>query len=240
MQEENMEKATNQKEQDPLEKYKLLVTFLGAFLGPDYEVLLHDMAKLPNSIVALANPMSGRSLGGPITELGLKIYQERMYQDRDYYVNYQGQKGDNVFRSASFFIKDEAGELIGLLCINFSDQRYFKAMQTILGIIHPKDWARHHATNAQLGGPPPAKAEGGVEEFHSNIDELMVRIFEEVIVDCPIPAAYMKQEERLEVIRALDSRGMFRMKGAVSFVADKLDCSIATVYRYLNMINWQE
>lgn len=225
-----------------LSEYKVLVEFLGKFLGPDYEILLHDVSKLPNSVVAIANPLSGREVGSPITELGLRIIQEKMYQSRDYYVNYQGRRGNDHYRSSSFFIKDDQGELVALLCINFTDARFLEEFDRLQKIIHPKDWVNPAASDRVSRGQTfdQVNQEGGIEEFHSNIDELMVNIFEDVIEGNPIPIGYMKQEDRLEVTRKLDARGMFRMKGAVNFVADKLDCSVATVYRYLNMINWQE
>ena len=41
-------------------------------LGPDTEVVLHDLSKVPNSIVALGGKLTGRSIGGPITDLLLR------------------------------------------------------------------------------------------------------------------------------------------------------------------------
>ena len=40
-------------------------------------------------------------------------------------------------------------------------------------------------------------------------------------------------EERLYIISVLDSRGYFRLKGAVREVTEVLHCSQASVYRYL-------
>lgn len=44
----------------------------------------------------------------------------------------------------------------------------------------------------------------------------------------------MSREKRLELIRFMDQRGVFLVKGAVERVAEKLGISKVTVYSYLD------
>ena len=55
---------------DMLQQYSVIVQFLGKTLGPDYEVVLHDLNPEHNKIVAIANShVSGRSIGSPLTNV---------------------------------------------------------------------------------------------------------------------------------------------------------------------------
>lgn len=222
---------------DRLEHYKVLVDFLGAFLGPNYEIILHDLSKLPNTIVRIANNgLSSRKVGGPITKSALQMIHDKLYLEKDFIVNYKGKTDTQDFRSATMFIKSDDGEVIGLLCLNFSDEKFEDLYEKLLEVIHPKCWKQGKVSKI-FEKTPATKEEDNVEEYYGSIDELMENIYNEAISDITIPLDYMKQEDRIEVIKELDNKGMFKLKGAVNYVSNHLKCSQATVYRYLNMIN---
>lgn len=219
-----------------LEQYKIVVKFLGEYLGEDYEVILHDLSKLPNTIVCIANNgLSNRKVGGPITNSALKMIKKKIYSEKDYIVNYKGKSDSKIFRSATMFIKDEYGEVIGLLCINFTDERYIDLSTRLFEILHTGNWIKGDAT--RIFEDEDVEKNGEIEEYHGSIDELMDNIYQEAIADIRIPSEYMKQEDRIDVVRDLEKKGMFKLKGAVAYVSNNLKCSKATIYRYLNMIN---
>src|SRR5699024_10589149 len=45
------------------------------------------------------------------------------------------------------------------------------------------------------------------------------------------------KEERLEVIQFLNTKGAFRIKGAVALVAERLGVSTPTIYRYIEEVS---
>ena len=108
-----------------LNKYISLVDFIADFLGEDAEVVLHDVTDLENSIVAIRNNhISERGIGGPATDLVLEIFKNNIHQNRPYLVNYKGRsKTGAILKSATFFIKDDHNEVIGLLCINMDVEK---------------------------------------------------------------------------------------------------------------------
>lgn len=220
-----------------LEQYKILVDFLGEFLGPDYEIILHDLEKLPNTIIRIVNnELSGRHVGGPITKSALKMLQDEVYHDKKFLVNYKGKTDTKVFRSATMFIKDDDEKVIGLLCLNFDDSKYEELYTKLFSVVHPGGWKIGKV--AKIFEEKSDTLNGDdVEEYYGSIDELMENIYQEAIQGITIPIDYMKQEDRLQVIRALDRKGMFKLKGSISYVSQHLKCSQATVYRYLTMIN---
>lgn len=66
-----------------LEPYRVVVSFLGEALGPDYEVVLHDLTSEDGTIVAIVNNhISGRTEGAPLSNMALRFIQERMYESR--------------------------------------------------------------------------------------------------------------------------------------------------------------
>ena len=128
-----------------LRQYTVLVEYLGATLGPDYEVVLHEILPETSRVAAIANgTISGRDVGAPITNAALRMIMQKQYETSDYNLNYTGQLANGkTIRSSTMFIKD-GGKLVGLLCINFDDSRFHEISDAILKLIHPDDFVHHH------------------------------------------------------------------------------------------------
>ncbi|EME52904.1 aminotransferase class V-fold PLP-dependent enzyme [Amycolatopsis decaplanina] len=89
---------------------------LAAMLGPGNEVLLHDLSRLPDSIVAIAGDLTGRTVGGPMTDLLLGLVRRGTTQDL---TNYETHGPDGrAIRSSTLFLRDADGVAIGCLCVN--------------------------------------------------------------------------------------------------------------------------
>ncbi|WP_328444087.1 aminotransferase class V-fold PLP-dependent enzyme [Amycolatopsis sp. NBC_00438] len=92
---------------------------LAAMLGPGNEVLLHDLSRLPDSIVAIAGDLTGRSVGGPMTDLLLGLVRRGTTQDL---TNYRTHGPDGrAIRSSTLFLRDADGVAVGCLCVNSVD-----------------------------------------------------------------------------------------------------------------------
>jgi selenocysteine lyase/cysteine desulfurase/predicted transcriptional regulator YheO len=92
---------------------------LAAMLGPGNEVLLHDLGRLPDSIIAIAGDLTGRGVGGPMTDLLLGLVRRGTTQDLTNYRTH-GPDGRPI-RSSTLFLRDAAGVAIGCLCVNSVD-----------------------------------------------------------------------------------------------------------------------
>ena len=220
-----------------LQQFSKLTEFLGRALGPDYEVALHDLTDKDCSIVAIANNhISGREIGAPLTNVALKIIADRSYLTSDYRVHYRGVSADGkMLRSSTFFLKDEAGALIGMLCINFDDSRYKAISDSILGLCHPDAFVEtnflfdEQRLAAQLLPEEP-------ESFQHTPRGVAGSEVANVLRDLNVAADRLTQDEKMEVVGVLESRGVFLLKGAVKDVAEALCCSPASVYRYLSKL----
>lgn len=233
---------------DILQHYITLVEFLGKALGPDYEVVLHDLSSKDFAIAAIANgQISGRKTGGPLTDAALRMLSSKAYETDNFLSNYKGiAPNGHILRSSTMFIRDEEGRPIGLLCINFDDWRYKELTEKLLSTIHPEEFLGQHPANSrpilEKSAAAPASREGSgsapiTENFSMDIPALMQKMFEDATASLETPIDRLNQFERRDIVEQLNEQGLFQLKGAVSFVARKFSCSNATIYRYLSEIS---
>lgn len=216
-----------------LEPLAKMVPALAEAIGPNCEVILHDLARLPNSIVAIGGNLTGRSVGGPITDFGLE--QIRQSSDGADIVGYAAQTRDGRrLRSSTMFVRDADGNVVGCLCINID----------VTGLLEISDTARRMAavstvpdsradTDGKGTGPTAAKR----ETFPLTVEELAVRAVKEATEAVGIPVALMRKDHKREVVRMLDEHGLFLIRDGVEYVAAALSISRYTIYNYLAEIN---
>lgn len=221
-----------------LHQYTLLVDFLGKALGPDYEIVLHDITSEPSRVIAIANShISDRAVGSPTTNAALQMLANNSYKTNDFLYDYQVSTEDGrILRASTMFIKDEDGSPIGLLGINFDDSRYQELSRKLFSTIHPDGFWK----DAASPGLSAAPAEGASsqpdslsDDLSMDISSLMEKAFESVTASLDTPLDRLNQQEKRDIVQKLQERGVFKLKGGISFVAKRLSCSPATVYRYL-------
>ena len=71
----------------------------------------------------------------------------------------------------------------------------------------------------------------------SSIAGATASIVSSVIADYPVPVDRLTQDEKMEIMDALNRKGVFLLKGSVSHVARELHSSEASIYRYLGKLN---
>ncbi|MEU7477887.1 aminotransferase class V-fold PLP-dependent enzyme [Lentzea sp. NPDC042327] len=92
------------------------VDSLATALGPDTEVVVHDLSRLPNSIIAIAGSLTGRQVGGPMTDLLLGLVRRGTTTDMPGYETYA--PDGRAIWSSTTFVRDAAGVAVGCLCVN--------------------------------------------------------------------------------------------------------------------------
>ena len=138
-----------------LEPYRTLVSFLGEALGPDYEVVLHDLTSEEGTIAAIVNNnISGRTEGAPLSNMALRFIHGKVYEKQPYVAGYQGaSQARGRLRSSTMFIKD-GSELIGMLCINFDAAKYSRMAQELLALWRGPSGARPQRWGGKLRQQP--------------------------------------------------------------------------------------
>ena len=212
-----------------LEPYAKLVYFLSAALGDNCEIALHDLTSKDQEIVAISNnPISGREVGAKLSNLSLHYLEEKQYLNHDYVMNYKTVGNDGkLMRAATYFIKEEGREMpVGMLCINvnISDLEYLTStIKKILGIKEEKDIE--------------FKMDNPVEILSSPLDDMIDMYIKECLEKMGFPSYFLAErlnvDEKIKVVKYLQEKGTFKVKGAIVLVAEKLAVSEPTVYRYL-------
>ena len=212
-----------------LEPYAKLVYFLSAALGDNCEIALHDLTSKDQEIVAISNnPISGREVGAKLSNLSLHYLEEKQYLNHDYVMNYKTVGNDGkLMRAATYFIKEEGREMpVGMLCINvnISDLEYLTStIKKILGIKEEKDIE--------------FKMDNPVEILSSPLDEMIDMYIKGCLEKMGFPSYFLAErlnvDEKIKVVKYLQEKGTFKVKGAIVLVAEKLAVSEPTVYRYL-------
>ena len=209
-----------------LERYIPLVTFMGEICGKNYEIILHDVSTPERSVIATCNShLSGRRVGDPMTELAKDLIRTGAYLEHDFVANYEGRiRGGKRFVSSTYFIK-EKGELVGLICVNHDVEDFFALSEHLNNLVQ--------AFSLPVGGTCPTTY---TENLDDSISGLSSSLIHSTVLNYHVPMEAMHSADKLEIVRILESQGVFATKGSVGQVARELHISEPTVYRYLQKI----
>ncbi|WP_028309600.1 helix-turn-helix transcriptional regulator [Desulfitibacter alkalitolerans] len=185
--------------------------------GKNCEVVIHDLQKPEKSLIYVAGKVTGRKPGAPTTDLVLQTLKSKGNDANDL-INYQtSTKDGKILKSSTIFIKDDNDIIIGCMCINF-DMSEFLTCQQIL-----ESFTNFSKENEYMGG----------ERFFYDVNEAMDEIIHSTIKDYPTPKQLMQKDDKLLVVKKLDEKGVFLVKGSVDQVAKILGVSRYTIYNYL-------
>jgi predicted transcriptional regulator YheO len=225
-----------------------MVPDLARALGPDHEVVLHDLRLIPNSIIAIGGTLTGRAVGGPTTDLLLRLVRQGRSDD---VLRYRTRSADGrILRSSTLFIRDPDGRPVGCLCMNTDITDWLNAKALVDGVTKVSPLESSEDDAAAVGGEDGAaplgddgearrsdldqakELEGG-EHFAPSVDELAVSLVRQAIENVGVPIELMQKPHKLKVVRELETRGLFLLRDAVNLTAQTLAISRYSVYNYL-------
>lgn len=211
--------------------YKQLVSFLGRALGDDYEVVLTDL----KTVLAISNGhVSGRSAGVPISDMARKMVKSHQFSEENYKLNYRGRGANGkMLRSSTFFLKAMGGKLEGLLCINFDDSKYHELAERLFKLCHPEEYFEQNISITQI-----AKDES--ETFYSDIPSMIEAMYTKVTGDPHFDSRRLTYDEKLRIVTELYQNGVFSIKGTIPEIAERMDISNATLYRYIKKVKEEQ
>lgn len=199
--------------------YIPFVTFLGDVLGEETEVVLYDLEA--DEVLSIRHGHhSGKKVGSQPTPFLQKLKQE-FDPKTPYIANYKSKVDNREFISSAYLIQNQ-GVLIGALCIN-RDITTVKTLQNDLEKLLT-------GYNLGLTEPKEEAAENSDDTITVFVKEKIQAAIDEIGVD----SERMTISEKKRVVTILKRQGVTRMKGAVAEIADRLNISIPTVYRYMS------
>lgn len=189
------------------------------------EVVVHDLADPRHSIRHIAGDVTRRKAGGPLTDLVVRALRREGREIRDRY-NYRTTTRDGrVLKSTTSFIRDRQGEVVAAFCVNFDTTDYCNAT---------------HALEMFASAAASFDDEEKIETFATSIHETIEALFEQTVAQIGKQPASMTTAERMDLLRALEENGVFRIKGSVDQVSRRMGISKYTVYGYLKKIRLEQ
>jgi len=238
-------KKTLSAKQAYIREFIPFVDFLADILGPNSEVVLNDLLDLDHSVVAIRNShISHRQVGDPATDLALRTMKAGRAEKRDYLANYKGvTHGKYPMRSSTYFLR-LAGEIVGMICINTDESDLDELQQQVTKIM--QDYK--HLNVAHLNTPKaeatsaddPHESPVAPEHLTTSITDLAREVTQAVCAEYGVSVEYLKQNEKLEIVRNLYHQGYFLLKDSVSEVAKIIKVSDPSVYRYLQTVKYED
>jgi len=224
-------------------QYSCLVEFLGRMLGPDYEITLYDLETSGNPLVAIANgKLGGRSAGESLPEIAIRQIQNGENEQFVLNIPIVLEESGKTIRFSAMRICDRAGKAVGLLGIGFDDSRYLSLCSNLFDLIHPDAYveSQYLQNNANLSDvlSADAKMKAKPSDVYNDVTSMAAELFSDAVSDLQMPVDRLTQDERIALLRKLQENGMFRLKGAVQYVAERLGCSQASIYRYLSKVRY--
>lgn len=190
-----------------------------ANFGGSCEVVIHDLEKPESALIYIAGNITGRKLGAPITNLVLEKLKKPSNEVNDL-IGYETTTKDNkTLKSSTIFIRDEHGKIIGCLCINFDMTNILTSIKILESF-----------TSFNLVDNPTK------EEFSYDVNEVMEAMVEGIFKEYPKPKTLMEKDDKVYIVKQLEDKGVFLIKGAIEYVANSLGVSRYTIYNYLDEI----
>ncbi|MFF3333888.1 transcriptional regulator [Streptomyces sp. NPDC002888] len=192
---------------------------IAATFGPVCEVVIHDYRSPEKSVVAVAGAVTGRAVGGAMSEIGMRVLARGDEAgDELNYLTRTG--GGQLVKSSTMVLRDSTGVVFGALCVNL-DVTAVNQARTLLGAL-----AGHAGPGA--GTEPP------VTTFGNDIDSVVDALVDAHLLRQSQTWAGLDRARRLELFRSLDERGVFAVRRAIEQVAVRLGISRASAYSYLS------
>ncbi|MET9245945.1 PAS domain-containing protein [Nonomuraea sp. NPDC003709] len=200
-----------------------VIPALAQAMGPKTEAVLHNLTTMPNTIAAIGGTLTGRDIGGPPTDLGLRTFKAGW---TEHLIGYRSETADGlVMRSSSIFFHAPSGKSVVCLCVN-----------TDIGDLKRAEEILHAMTALAPGAGPMLDTPPGrpAETFPVSLESLGEGILDNAINGAGVPVDLMKKSHKVAVVEDLNKRGFFTLRGAVDQAAQRLNVSRFTIYNYLN------
>ncbi len=209
------------KDQFLIESLKQIADGITNTFGSNCEVAIHDLKNVTHSLVYITGNVTNRQLGSPVTDAVIKEIVNHGNEAKDKYAFKTITDDGREIKSSTIFIRNEQGEVIAAFCINFDVTDYLNALQ---------------ALEMFAGIKPDKESKPISEKLAFSVDNTIETLFEEAVKEVGKRPATMTTDEKINLVRLLERKGIFQIKGVINQVALQLGVTNFTVYNYLKKI----
>ena len=193
---------------------------IATMFGPNCETLVHDMTRPGHPILAIYHgTVTGREVGSTADIFGdIGDYDETVYEKKDYTNQLVLSRDGRTLKSSTFNVVGEDYHFA--LGINMDITHLVRAQQMVSELT---------ATSGDL-------QQTLMQDARSHLEELL----RECISTVGKEPEVMKKTDRMRIIRMLYKRRAFTYQKSVAIVAERLNVSRYTVYKYMHELEEAE
>jgi predicted transcriptional regulator YheO len=191
-----------------------------ATVGPQCEVVVHDLRNPEQTLIAISGNLTGRAVGAPVPDMEFLPRNLTTFQDDVLRQPAKTPRGRELL-SSSVWVRDTTGAIVGAICINmdFNDLR------------HARDLLNRALANVET------TPEGEVLETFATSPEDFVEIaLRGAIKKVGKPLHRLNRQDKIAIIAALEQAEVFRFSQSIEIVMEQLGISRASIYAYLKEI----
>lgn len=216
--------------EDGFSYYSIIINFLERTFGELTEITLYSFEDGDEGkLIAKSSNCSfklGSATPKTLRKLLDKYNNKKESNDNiDFITNFPGKDNDGkLFRVSTFFIKGEKNSLKGAFNIKVDISEMVYAANFL-----------NKALKELTGG-----LERNLEKESEEVDELgtieeySIYLINQYFDSLKKPMDAMTTSEKIEIVKSLDKKGIFNLKGSVGELAKRFNTSEKTIYRYLS------
>lgn len=201
---------------------KQLADLVTRMFGDNCEIAIHDLTSENKGLIYITGNVTKREPGAPVTDAVVKSLVEDGTEVVDRHCFMTLTDDGRELKSSTSYIRDSKGEIIAAFCINFNTTDHHNAIQFL------KSFVNRGIINDPVVDEP--------EKMSFSIDNTMDSLFERAVGEIGKRPASMTTDEKIRLVKILETKGAFRIRGVISQVALRLGVSNFTIYNYLKKI----
>ena len=200
-----------------LNAQKTFADTLGNLFGANCEVILHGFEDLNHSVIHIVNGhVTGREIGAGITNVALEQIRNFSTSEKNWNVYFSNKRGDDfTFKSSSTLISNFSGNVIGMLCINYSLDI---SLQGFMNTFQPDQCE--------------TKTESFTDDVNSMVLNHLTPIKQQVYSNTNIAS----KSKVNEIVKQLHQIGLFELPITTKIVSAELSVSTAAIYKHLRAL----
>ena len=207
--------------QNIFKRYIQIAEVLGQMFPNVLEIVIHDFENLDKAIIFIVNGhISGRSIGGPISEVNLRrLLEEGQFPDTLVNFSSRNSRGQPL-KSSSLAIRDDQGKLIGAFCMHF-DLSHFEQFQKFL------EFFMNAKVDAFVGVNDFGAGQPHDQEIQEEIDSWIMKK--------GLHASQLTYSDKQGIVSSLYHKGVFKRRGAIGVIANLLQLTRQSIYNYIEL-----
>lgn len=202
-----------------------MVEFIGNSLGRDVEVTLYEFSKNGKGKLTAKSSNCNCELESSIPDIYFNIFENYKSTGKKSINKIPGKdKNGNLCRVSTHFIREESNnEIIGLLNIKID----------ISDIVSAANYLNETLKSITGGPERNLTKEYEEENFKNTVEEYSEKMINKLFSEIKKPNDALKTSEKIKIIKELNEKGVFNLKGNIGELAKRFNTSEKTIYRYL-------